>query len=249
MNPTQYVFHISDSYTPTTIPMERLAEYIGALAKLLGETANVHFSEVFNASTAVRAQVDGPAQPKVRDRVRGVRVGDAPADAMRAFHTLDDMLRRDNAYGSLTEGDDEQGIVIAFPGKKKPLPAAFGPFRQEGTLDGQVFRIGGKDETKHVNIRDGKREFNLTTNEALALELRHHLFGETLRFQGAGTWYRHSNGEWELKAFKVAAFEVLADPSIVDVVSHLRSTPSELSRLEDPVRQLLEDRHGKESRH
>lgn len=245
----QYVFHISDSYTPKTIPMERLAEYMAALAKLLGESASVHFSEVFDASTALRAKVDNPAQPKVQQRVIGLRTGDAPADALKAFQLLDDMLRKDNAYGSLTEGDQPGGVIIPFPGKNKPQPAPFGPFRQEGTLDGQVFRIGGKDETKHVNIRDGKREFNLTTNEALAMELRHHLFGDTLRFQGVGTWYRHANGEWELRAFKVAAFEALDNSSLQDVVARLRSVPSDLRRLDDPLSTLLEDRHGTESRH
>jgi hypothetical protein len=42
---TEYRFLIADSYTPATIPMERLAAYIGALAQLLGEGANVHLAE------------------------------------------------------------------------------------------------------------------------------------------------------------------------------------------------------------
>lgn len=245
----QYVFHISDSYTPHTIPMERLAEYMAALAKLLGETANVHFSEVFNASTALRADVDSPAQPKVHQRISGLRNGDPAPDVAKAFNVLDDMLRKDNAYGSLTDGDRPGGVVIPFPGKKKPQPAPFGPFRQEGSLDGRVYRIGGKDATKHVAIGDGDREFNLTTNEALALELRHHLFGETLRFHGTGTWYRHASGEWELRAFKVSSFDTLADTPLQEVISRLRSTPSDLRRLENPAQQLLEDRYGSESKH
>lgn len=245
----QYVFHISDSYTPETIPMERLAEYMGALAKLLGETASVHFSEVFDASTALRAEVDSPAQPKVHERISGLRTGDPAPDVAKAFNVLDEMLRKDNAYGSLTEGDQPGAVVIAFPGKKKPLPAPFGPFRQEGSLDGRVYRIGGKDATKHVAIGDGDREFNLETNEALALELRHHLFGETLRFHGTGIWYRQAGGEWELRKFKVISFDVLEDTPLQDVIARLRSAPSDLRRLDDPSKQLLEDRHGSESKH
>lgn len=245
----QYVFHISESYSPDTIPMERLAEYMSALAKLLGESASVHFDEVFNASTALRARVDNPAQPKVQTRILGLRTGDAGPDVLKAYQLLDDMLRKDNAFGSLTEGDRPGGMVIAFPGKRKPQPAPFGPFRQDGALDGQVFRIGGKDETKHVAIRDGKREFNLTTSEALALELRHHLFGGTLRFRGSGTWYRHADGRWELRNFKVADFEELDDTSLKGVVARLQSVPSDLRRLDDPLRKLLDDRGGTESRH
>lgn len=245
----QYVFHISDSYTPDTIPMERLAEYMAALAKLLGETAHVHFSEVFNASTALRAAIDTPAQPKVRERLGGLRTGDPAPDVAKAFNALDEMLRKDNAFGSLTEGDQPDGTVIAFPGKKKRQPAPYGPIRQEGSLDGRVFRIGGKDATKHVAIIDSGREFNLEISEALALELRHHVWGETLRFQGAGTWYRQANGDWDLRKFKVSGFEILKDTPLQDVVARLQSTPSDLRLLDDPLKQLLEDRHGSESTH
>lgn len=245
----QYVFHISDSYTPETIPMERLAEYMAALAKLLGEAASVHFTEVFDASTALRADVDSPAQPKVHERISGLRTGDPAPDVAKAFNVLDEMLRKDNAFGSLTDGGRPGGVVIPFPGKRKPQPAPFGPFRQEGSLDGRVHRIGGKDATKHVAIGDGSREFNLTTNEALALELRHHLFGETLRFHGTGTWYRQADGEWDLRSFKVTSFETLQDLPLQDVIARLRSVPSELRKLDDPSKQLLEDRYGSEVKH
>ncbi|WP_156022656.1 hypothetical protein [Sphingobium indicum] len=247
----QYVFHISESYTPATIPMERLAEYMGALAKLLGETANVHFSDVFNASTALRANVDSPAQPKVFARVSAIRAGDAPVDAVRAFEVIDEMLRKDNAYGTLTEGDGgvEGAVIIPFPGKRRPPEPAFGPFKKEGTLDGEVYRIGGKDETKHVGIRDGKREYNLVTSEAVALELRHHAFSGQIRFHGTGTWYRHADGEWELRTFKVKDFDVLDDAPLSEVIDRLRKVPSDLRALSSPVSQLLDDRSGMESRH
>lgn len=247
----QYVFHISDSYTPATIPMERLAEYMSALAKLLGESASVHFSDVFHASTALRANVDSPAQPKVYARVAAIRAGDAPADALRAFQTIDEMLRKDNAYGTLTEGDGvtEGAVIIPFPGKRRPPEPAFGPFKKEGTLDGEVYRIGGKDETKHVGIRDGKREYNLVTTEAVALELRHHAFSGQLRFHGTGTWYRHPDGEWELRTFKVKDFDVLDDAPLGEVIDRLRRVPSSLRALPSANRQLLEDRGGMESKH
>lgn len=245
----QYVFHISDSYTPKTIPMERLAEYMTALARLLGETASVHFDEVFHASTALRAVVDTPAQPKVEERLQAVKTGTAALDVQKAYEVLDEMLRKDNAFGSLVAGDDQLGMVIPFPGKRKAAPSPFGPFRQEGTLDGQVYRIGGKDETKHVAIRDDAREFNLVVNEALALELRHHLFGGHLRFRGTGTWFRHGDGRWELKSFKAVAFEVLDDAPLSELVERLRAVPSELRGLDDAVRKLMNDRSDFGSEH
>lgn len=241
-----YSFHIHESYSPATIPMERLAEYMAALARLLGETASVHFDEVIEGSTAVQARVDEPAQPKVRERVESVRSGVAPADVRKAFDELDEMLRRDNAYGALEDGS---AVIIPFPGKRRPEPVIYGPFRQEGTLDGQVYRLGGEDETKHVHIRDGKRRFScLTATEAMAIRLREHLFGAVLRFHGVGTWFRHDNGTWELKAFRVADFEELEDAPLETVVERLRKAgPGELGQSADPVSRLLRDRHGGEA--
>jgi hypothetical protein len=239
---TGYSFHISDSYSPDTIPMERLAEYMGALARLLGEAANVHFKKVFEGSVALRAAVDEPARPKVRDRVQAVRSGTAPRDVRKAFDDLDEMLRSDNAYGSLN--GDQTGEVIPFPGKRRAEPVVFGPFRQDGSLEGQVYRIGGKDESKHVHIRTAKEDLSvLTATEEIALRLRHHLFGGTLRFRGAGTWYRHGDGRWELKAFRILDFEELDDAPLDKVVARLRAAGGgSFTGIDAPAPRLLDDR-------
>lgn len=239
----EYRFRIADSYTPATLPMERLARYMAALARLLGEGANVHFIGVEDGSAQLLAKVDEPARPKVRDRLCAVRDGRGPEEARKAYGTLDDMLRADNASGALA-GDD--AVVIPFPGRTQPEPLVFGPFRQESTLDGQVYRIGGKDDTKHVAIRDGAVEFTkLETSEVVALRLRHHLFGATLRFYGEGIWFRSGDGSWELNVFKIRDFEELDDAPLAEVVASLRKVAGSAWRdVPDPVRQLLEDRHG-----
>ena len=41
-----YSFTISESYTPQTIPLERLAAYIAGVARLLGESTNVHLDMI-----------------------------------------------------------------------------------------------------------------------------------------------------------------------------------------------------------
>ncbi len=242
----EYQFRIADGYTPTTLPMERLADYMAALARLLGEGAHVHFSAVEPGSVKLKARVDEPAQPKVRERVRAVRDGGGPRDARKAYDALDDMLRKDNASGALA-GDDG-AIVIQFPGRTRPEPLVFGPFRQDCTLDGQIFRIGGKDDTKHVHIRDGAVEFtDLVASEAVALRLRYHLFGPTLRFHGEGTWFRHADGAWELKNFRINDFEELEDRPLSEVVASLRKVKGSTWReVPDPVRELLKDRQGNE---
>src|SRR5262245_47695381 len=114
----RYRFRIADTYTPATLPMERLAEYMTALAALLGEGAGVHFGGMEHGSVVLLANADEPVRPKVHDRIRALRDGNAPNDALKAFHQLDNLLRRDNATGTLAS--ETQEVVIVFPGRTRP---------------------------------------------------------------------------------------------------------------------------------
>jgi hypothetical protein len=241
---SEYRFRIAGSYTPATLPMDRLAEYMAALATLLGEGTSVHFRAVENGSAVLVADVDDPARPKVRDRVRAVRDGGGPKDALKAFHTLDELLRKDNATGALA--DETGAVVIPFPGHTRPEPVVYGPFRQDGTLDGQVIRVGGRDETVPVHLRDGAViHIGLYADPELARRIAQHFLGPTLRLHGTGTWFRAGDGTWELKGFKIASFDVLDETPLVEVVGALREAEgNRWGEVPDPVRALLEQRHA-----
>ena len=64
---TEYRFRI-DAYSPETMPMARLAEYMAELALLLGEPSAVHFKRLARGSTVLVNSVDREAAPKVRQR-------------------------------------------------------------------------------------------------------------------------------------------------------------------------------------
>jgi hypothetical protein len=242
----EYRFTIADSFTPETLPMERLGEYVAALAKLLGEQANVHFRGIEAGSAVLVATIDAPAQPKVRERVLMVRDGGGPSDARKAFADLDEMLREDNATGTLSDGPG--GVIIPFPGRNGPEPLVYGPFREDGTIDGQLIRVGGKDETVPVHLRDGAIiHTGLVCTPEIARRIAPHLYGPTLRVHGTGTWVRTGAGVWELQRFRISDFEVLDDAPLLTVVGNLRKVKgSDWSTVPDPVSVLLGERHGDE---
>jgi hypothetical protein len=245
----EYRFTIADSFTPASLPMARLAEYVAALASLLGEQANVHFRSIEPGSAVLVATIDPPAQPKVSARLVAVRDGGGPSDARKAFADLDEMLRKDNATGALS--DDALGVVVEFPGRNKPEPLVYGPFRQDGTIDGQLIRVGGKDETVPVHLRDGAIiHTGLVCTPEIARRIAPHLYGPTLRVHGAGTWFRTGVSEWELRNFRINEFEVLDDAPLLTVVGKLRRVKgSDWSTVPDPVAALLAERHGDEGAH
>lgn len=240
----EYSFHIEGSYDPDTIPMDRLGEYLQALAQLLGDKPNVHFKEVTKGCVALHAAIDSPAQARVANRIEAANSPAPPQDIAKAVEALDEMLRRDNATGSLRDGSDR--IVIPFPGVDKKVPPVFGPIRQEGSLTGQVVRVGGKDATIPVHLRDGDAVLTgLTANEETARRLAGHYLGDIVRVHGMGTWFREASGVWRLSAFRINDFEVLDDASLGDVVARLRAVRgSQWGEVPDPVSELLAERNG-----
>ena len=239
----EYRLRIADSFTPATLPMGRLSDYIAQLAVLLGESAYVHFTGIEAGSAVLVAAIDQPAVPKVRERFLQVRNGDGPIEARKAFENINRLLKEDNATGTLTSVQDNN--VICFPGRDRVEPIAFGPFSQDGTLDGQLLRVGGKDETVPVHLRYGNVVYTgLYCSPDLAREIAPYLLGPVLRVHGTGKWFRTGAGIWELKSFKISEFEVLDDTPLLNVVETLQKTSkSEWNQLTDPVQALLASRN------
>src|SRR5262249_48003725 len=129
-----------DAFTPATIPMARLAEYMAELAAMLGEAASVHFVRLKRGSTAIVHRVEYEAVPKVRERATAVRRGDAPRDALRAYENVNKMLRDDNGTAALKEGNN--AIIIPFPGIRN-AEEKYAAIRERGTIDGEIIRVGG----------------------------------------------------------------------------------------------------------
>lgn len=115
------------SFTPETLPMKRLAEYMLELAKLLGEPERVHFQQLKKGSTVLVQKVDYPAVPVVRQRLTNVRNIDAPQDLTRPFRRIDAMLADDKAQGTMLEAGRRLPLLV-FPGHTRvadtipPLP-------------------------------------------------------------------------------------------------------------------------------
>lgn len=235
----EYRFKI-DVYSPETMPMARLAQYMGELAQLLGEPAAVHFKRLARGSTILVHSVDREAVPKVRQRASSVRRGDAPQDALRAFKTLNKLLREDNAVGFLRE-KGTSAVVLKFPGRLTP-EEKFAAVRQHGSIDGVINRIGGKDETIHVSLEmDGQQISGCYTSRAIAKELGHVLF-DPVRLFGRGKWNRDGDGNWSLDEFKIESFEPLKDVPLSQALKELHSIPTEWA--DESYDELKTIRHG-----
>ncbi len=214
-----------DVFTPDNIPMARLAEYMAALANLVGHQDSTHFVRLEPGSVCLVSRVEDQDIPKVRQRLEAVEKPIATPAAIKAYKILDDMLAADNAVGEVI--GPEGKIIIPFPGRTRPKPLAFPAFRQDGSLEGEIVSIGGKDHTAHVILRDGPLIYsNIELSHELAKNMARYLYGPKVRLFGRGRWERHPDGAWKLLAFSVDRYDVLDDAPLSQVLTDIRSVPN-----------------------
>ena len=106
-----------EAYTPDTMPMERLAEYLAELAQMLGESTSVHFVRLEPGSTSVIHRIEREAVPKIKTRTASVRRGIGPRDSVRAYRKINRMLREDNGSAVWKE-EKPKPRLLCSPAKK-----------------------------------------------------------------------------------------------------------------------------------
>ncbi len=213
--------HVSltiDAFTPDTLPLSRLAEYLRPFAVLLGSEASVHFESMRSGSAQCRVIVDAHDAPKVRERLQAVASKTAPRAAMKAYAEIDELLAKDNAIGGVSVGDRS---LIEFPGRRRAAHEIIGPVRRTTSIDGQVYSIAGRDETINIHLRNKDAELKCVVSVALARSLGQHLLGKTVRLYGEGLWNR-VDGAWQMKTFTADRFIVLDDSPLPDSLDAVR---------------------------
>ncbi len=232
-----------DAFTPSTIPLLRLAEYMQDFAILLGNEKSVHPGDrLEEGSTILVAKVEWEAEPKVTERLRSVRNRSANDRAMDAAVRLDDRLAEDNAKGVIA--DPSGAKVIEFPGRDRFQMPAFGPIQQAGTFQGVPIKVGGENDPVPVHLEDGKEKHIILATRSLAKEIAKHLFTSVIRVEGMGKWTRTAAGVWNMQSFQAQSMQIIEDADLRKNIGELRSIESGWKKSKDPLQQLEQIRRG-----
>ena len=222
-----------EAYTPETMPMARLAEYLAELALMLGESTSIHFVRLDSGSTSLVHRIDREALPKIRARTQSVGRGVGPRDAVRAYKKINRMLRDDNGRAVWNRDVAEPGPVIVpdiivFPGTDD-AEQGFEAVRQRGSLDGEVIRVGGSQKLIPVTLQSEHQEITgCWADRVIAKALAQRLF-EPVRLFGTGRWNRNDEGTWKLGIFRVESFATLKPTSLSEALADLRTIEIEWS--------------------
>lgn len=239
--PREYRFEI-DAFTPETIPMERLAQYLADLARIMGEATSVHLMRIAKGSTVPIIRVDWEAEPKVRQRLQEVKFNEGPREAQRAYREINKRLVEDNAKGVLL--DHVKNQVIKFPGRDGANQPEFGPIRQHSVLQGIPIRIGGEQADVPIHLEDGEVRHIVQAPRRIAKQIGPYLFTSVVRIEGMGRWFRNRLGEWELKELYAQSFQVLSDGNVKSDLARLRAISAGWKKREDPIGDLAALRSG-----
>tara|TARA_R110000751_G_scaffold272764_1_gene373019 strand:+ start:44721 stop:45467 length:747 start_codon:yes stop_codon:yes gene_type:complete len=233
-----YTLYIK-AYTPETIPMARLAQYMQNLAALLGHETAVHFQTLKPGSTQLVTRIDHEDVPKVARHLAQVNRGESSPEASKAQAEIDRLLAEDNASGFVYEDEDQGAEVIVFPGVTRPRPMTCGPFNQEGSLDGILISVSGADQTVHLQLQNGDIKYTgIDTNRETARRLAKHMY-EPVRVFGTGRWLRDQEGNWLLKKFRVDSYSILAANDLKDAIDQMRDIEgSDWKEIDDPIKAL-----------
>ena len=250
------IFYI-DAYSPETIPMAKLADYMTDFAALLGKDHAVHFDAVEDGSTKIVSRVEFEDVPKVTTRLTEIRNGTAPKELAGSWRRLTTGLPTTTRSAASCSGkraapasSGARRELLAFPGRTTPKAQSYGPFNQDGHLDGVLISVGGKDETISIRLQNGDTTYShCDTTRTIARELGKHMF-EPVRIHGTGRWMREADGTWTLIRFRIHRFEVLGTDSLRETVAALRAVPgSGWKDIDDPLAELDDLRRDKDELH
>lgn len=214
----------TDAFQPAILPMARLAEYMAELASLLGHEKSVHFVRLDPGSVALIHRIDAEDRPKVNARLEALRQGEGHASAVKAYHAIDDMLANDNTVGMLA--DDQNSVIIRFPGKTRQTSIDYGAFEQQGSFDGIPVKVGGLKDLVPIMLQKtdpAASVHHCVAPRSIARAIAPYLFETPVRVHGIGRWHREDNGAWKLMKFTINDFSVLDSAPLDIVAARLRA--------------------------
>lgn len=223
-----------DSLTPDTLSMARLAEYLKELSVLYGSQPHVHFDRVAPGSACLKVRIDDEARTEVGERLTLVKSGSPTTELGRAYSALNRLLREDHSSASIYF--EKGSNILIFPGAAEPTPDSM-TVTQHTTVDGVVIKIGGRDDTIPVLLRDpeGKNIRGVVRGYAQAKELAKYYLDAPLRLQGLGKWVRDDDG-WRLEQLTIQSWVPLDPSPAAQVLAQLAQVEDNLwNSYDDPI--------------
>lgn len=228
-------------YTPETMPLDRLIEYLTQLTVILGNPADLHLVDIEKSSTKPVIVMPHHAAVKARQRARDTWEGGGSVRQRTAYQRIRRMVADDGGKPALLK--TRQATILEFPSVDLGTDQEIGSMRQASSVAGELIRVGGDSEFDQILLKDfsGAVISGCFATKEVAKQLAKCLH-EQLRLHGIASWSRDRSGKWQISRMKVLTFEVLDNDSLTAAIEEAQGVVSDWP--EDIVDKLLDMRRG-----
>jgi len=219
-------------YTPETMPLDRLIEYLNNLMVILGNPSDTHLIDIKESSTKPVFVMPHHAAVKARKRARETWEGGGPVRARDAYRRIRRMVADDGGKPAVLIS--QSATILEFPSVDLGADQEIGSVRQASSVTGELIRVGGETEFDQILLREisGTVIAGCFATKEVAKDLAKHLH-EYVRLNGIASWHRDRHGKWQLARMKVQTFEMVDDESLSEAVAAVQATitdwPDDLS--------------------
>lgn len=213
-------------YSPETMPLDRLIEYLQQMSVVLGDPQNLHLIEIRSSSVAPVLHAPKATALEAKDRARRVQRGEGTRRQIDAYNRIRRMVRKDavgaNYAGrpALLRASDH--VILEIPAAPEDSGVIEG-IRQHTTIDGELIKVGGAGDNAALQLQslDGRVLSGLTASRSLTKELAPLIY-EWVRLAGIGQWCRTGDGEWQLDRMLVQSYEPLDEEEATVTLERMR---------------------------
>lgn len=210
-------------YTPETMPLDRLMEYLNHLSIVLGNPGDLHLVGMEKGSTRPILAMRHDVAAKARHHARQVAEGGGSARRRAAFNAVRRMVAEDGGKPAVLKAP-RGAIILRFPGIELGEDQIINTLRQPTSVEGQLVRLGGIGENAQLLIQElnGSVIAGCSAPRAVTQAMGHLIY-HWVRVNGIGSWRRTEKGKWEIVRLHVQTFEPLDESDLEEVVAKLQA--------------------------
>jgi hypothetical protein len=210
-------------YSPDTMPLDRLMEYLNQLSIVLGSPGDLHLVAVEKGSTRPVLAMRHDVAAKARHHAREVAHGGGSQRRRDAFDTIRRMVAKDGGKPAVLRAPRGQ-VILKFPSVDIGQDQVIQFLRQHTSIEGTLVRLGGIGENAQLLVQElnGSIISGVIASRPLAQQMAPLIYHD-LKLSGIGTWHRNEEGKWQITRLHVQTFEPLDESSLEDVVEQLRA--------------------------
>lgn len=218
---------IVPGYTPETMPLDRLLEYLSQLSIVLGNPGDLHLVAIERSSTRPVLAMRHDVAVKARHHAREVAEGGGSARRREAFYKIRHMVAEDGGQPA-TLREPKGAVILKFPSVDIGQDQVIHSVRQPTSIEGTLVRVGGISENAQILIQElnGNVIAGCTASRSVTQQMAHLIY-HSIRVSGIGTWHRTEEGKWAITRLHVQTFDPLDDDELEDVVAKLRAVDVE----------------------